>query len=104
SAVEGIQYYTARLGASAARTSPGRNRADHPRLESLSCHGSRDTTTAFSGTPRRSIWHYGTARGRAHGTHGSADTCGHHGRTLVRSRPLPPQRCTPATAEFRQSC
>jgi hypothetical protein len=55
------------------------HRAAPPGLESLSCHGSRDTTTAFSGTSRRGIWDTRTARSRAHGARGSADVRGHHG-------------------------
>ena len=48
--------YPTRLGAGAAGTGAGRDRADPPGLESLSCHRSRDSTTVFSGAPRRSTW------------------------------------------------
>ena len=37
-----IGFYPTRLGTCTARTGAGRDRADHPRLESLSCHRSRD--------------------------------------------------------------
>ena len=36
----------------------------HQGLTSLSCHRSRDTTTVFSGAPRRSTWNHRRARGR----------------------------------------
>ena len=50
--LDGVWFSPARLGAGAPGTSAGRDRADAPGLDSLSCHRSRVRTTVFSGAPR----------------------------------------------------
>ena len=75
----------------------------HQGLTSPSCHRGRDTSTVVSRAPRRGPWHHGTARGRSHGACGSADTCGHNRRTVVRARAVSAQRRTPVTTACRQS-
>ena len=45
--LDGTWCYPAWLGAGAPGTGEGRDRADHPRLERLSCHRSRDNRPYF---------------------------------------------------------
>ena len=67
-------------------------------LSAFRAMGAEINRSVFSGTPRRSTWHDGTARGRAHGAHGSTNACTHNRGTMVRSGTVSSQRRTPPTA------
>ena len=94
----------ARLGTGAAGTGAGRDRADPPGLDSLSCHGSRRLRSIFSGTPRRSPW---TCMGQPEaGLTVLAEALtlvDNTGERWYEARAVSPQGRTPAATVFGQS-
>ena len=103
SVLAGVWCYPAWLGAGAARTGAGRDRADRAGPDSLACHRSRVSTIVFSGAPRRSIWDQEEPEAGLTVLTEALTLVDTTGERWYEARTVSAQRRTPVTTVFGQS-